>query len=246
MPPPPPAAGGAKKKSTTWIVLVIILDGGIGYDRLLGGAGDDILLGGSGTDTIDGGTGADTMDGGIGNDVYVVDDTGDLVIEAADGGTDAVKATVSYTLAANVENLRLAGTDAIAGYGNDLSNSMVGNDADNFLFGGLGNDRIDGGLGNDTIVGGANADVLKGGEGSDTFLFSAGFGRDVVADFSVADDTIAFDIATLDSFDQLSMKESGGNVVIAVTKTDSITIAGTTIDELSEHRDHFVFHADFV
>ena len=40
------------------------------------------ITGNSGDDTIDGGAGADTMAGGAGNDVYYVDNTGDVVVEA--------------------------------------------------------------------------------------------------------------------------------------------------------------------
>ena len=71
---------------------------------------------------LDGGAGADTMSGGAGNDTYVVDDAGDVVTEAAGEGTDTVRARVSYTLGANVENLTLTGTGAINGTGNALDN----------------------------------------------------------------------------------------------------------------------------
>jgi hypothetical protein len=49
------------------------------------------------------------MIGGAGNDTYLVDDTGDLIAENSGEGTDLVRASVSYTLAANVENLTLTG-----------------------------------------------------------------------------------------------------------------------------------------
>ena len=39
-----------------------------------------------------GGTGADTLTGGAGNDTYVVDNTGDVVIEKANEGIDTVRA----------------------------------------------------------------------------------------------------------------------------------------------------------
>ena len=40
--------------------------------------------------TLNGGAGADAMAGGAGNDTYVVDNIGDIVIEAASAGTDRV------------------------------------------------------------------------------------------------------------------------------------------------------------
>ena len=76
-----------------------------GNDKLYGLGGDDDLDGGDGNDILDGGTGADSMTGGIGNDVYVVDDAGDLVIEASGGGSDLVYTFITYTLPAEVERL---------------------------------------------------------------------------------------------------------------------------------------------
>ena len=58
------------------------LAGGIFDDHLYGLAGNDTLTGNAGNDYLDGGTGADTMKGGAGNDTYVVDNIGDMVIEA--------------------------------------------------------------------------------------------------------------------------------------------------------------------
>ena len=60
----------------------------------------------------------------MGNDTYVVDNTGDVVTENADEGIDTVQATVTYTLAANVENLTLTGSGNINGTGNTLNNMI--------------------------------------------------------------------------------------------------------------------------
>ena len=100
--------------------------------------------------SLDGGAGVDAMTGGIGNDTYVVDN-GDVVSEAAGGGTDRVPA-VTYSLATNVENLTLTGTAAINGTGNTLANTLTGNAAANILDGGAGADTMIGGAGNDVYV----------------------------------------------------------------------------------------------
>ena len=77
---------------------------------ITGGAGNDTLNGGAGNDTLDGGLGSDSMIGGAGNNIYIVDDAGDTVIEAANEGTDEIRTTLaSYTLIANVENLHRHG-----------------------------------------------------------------------------------------------------------------------------------------
>ena len=69
------------------------------------------LTGNSGDNSIDGAAGGnDTMSGGAGDDTYVVDSTSDVVTEGASAGTDLIQASVSYTAAANVENLTLTGS----------------------------------------------------------------------------------------------------------------------------------------
>src|SRR5690606_34164791 len=85
------------------------LDGGYHNDTLNGGDGDDILWGGAGHDIMSGGAGADRMTGAGGNDTYHVDNAGDRIAEADNGGMDHVIANVSHTLAAHVENVT-AGT----------------------------------------------------------------------------------------------------------------------------------------
>ena len=57
------------------------LTGNAASNRLDGLEGDDTLTGGAGNDTLDGGPGADSMRGGAGNDLYIVNDSGDSVIE---------------------------------------------------------------------------------------------------------------------------------------------------------------------
>jgi Ca2+-binding RTX toxin-like protein len=107
-----------------------------GDDTLTGGALADELLGFAGDDELDGGAGADTMAGGADNDTYIVDNVGDRVTEAPDGGdADAVESSIAYTLGANVENLELTGT-AASGTGNAANNTLIGNDAANVLAGG--------------------------------------------------------------------------------------------------------------
>lgn len=150
------------------------LSGEDGNDSLYGLLGDDLLRGGAGNDLLDGGAGADTMFGGIGNDSYVVDDAGDVVIEALNEGTDSISASISFTLAQNVENLTLTGAGAINGSGNELSNTVTGNSADNILSGFDGNDTLAGGGGNDVLLGGAGNDVLNGGAGADSMAGGAG------------------------------------------------------------------------
>jgi Ca2+-binding RTX toxin-like protein len=164
-----------------------ILNGGEGADTLYGGQGDDQLFGsldtdqlfgGQGNDLLNGGAGADGMTGNAGDDIYFVNDAGDTVTELAGGGVDMVNAAISYTLAAEVENLSLLGTADLNGTGNGLANSITGNSGDNVLSGGVGNDQLFGGLGNDQLFGGADADQLFGGGGDD--VLAGGVGNDTL------------------------------------------------------------------
>ena len=141
---------------------------------------DNVLTGNSAANTLSGGTGADTMMGGAGNDTYVIDNTLDVIIENLNEGTDLVKSSVTYILAANVENLILTGTAAINGTGNELNNSLTGNAAANNLSGGLGNDILNGGLGADSMIGGLGDDSYYIDNAGDTVLENAGEGNDIV------------------------------------------------------------------
>lgn len=129
-------------------------------NRLTGNAGDNLL---------DGGLGADVMAGGAGNDRYIVDNSGDTVVELADAGIDSVLSSISFVLPEHVENLTLTGDAAIDGSGNALDNILVGNDSANALSGGAGNDELVGNGGNDVLDGGAGADRMAGGVGDDTY-----------------------------------------------------------------------------
>jgi Ca2+-binding RTX toxin-like protein len=121
---------------------------GIEQFDVLGSAFADDLRTGGGADTIDGGAGADTMAGGAGDDFYLVDNTGDVIIEFAGGGFDSVQSKVSYTLGAEVETLTLLGS-AVSGTGNGSANIIIGNSGANIIDGGAGADRMAGEGGND-------------------------------------------------------------------------------------------------
>ena len=139
--------GGAGTDTLSWFEN---LTGSAFNDVLTGSTAANVLMGLAGDDTLNGGAGADTMSGGLGNDTYVVDNAGDVVTENANEGTDTVQAAVTYTLAANVENLTLTGTSSINGTGNALDNVIVGNSGNNVLAGLGGADTLDGGTGTDT------------------------------------------------------------------------------------------------
>jgi Ca2+-binding RTX toxin-like protein len=164
--------------------------------RLTGGSGNNRLIGNAGSNMLDGGAGADTLDGGAGNDIYIVDNAGDTIIDAA--GIDTVFRKLSGTLSASMENLTAAaGTAALALTGNALANVITGNVGANALKGAAGDDVLSGGLGNDKLYGGLGKDVLTGGAGKDIFVFDTKPNKatnlDKILDFRVKDDTIWLD-----------------------------------------------------
>ena len=171
------------------------LTGNASRNILTGNAAANELQGLGGNDTLNGGAGADTLNGGAGNDLYFVDNLLDVVVEAAGPGqgVDSVRATLAagatFTLAPNVENGSLLGVTAANLTGNAGNNVLTGNTKANTLSG-LGGD--------DTLIGGSGLDRLEGGAGSDVFRFNAAVtaaNRDLVVDFSAADDTVQLENA---------------------------------------------------
>jgi Ca2+-binding RTX toxin-like protein len=162
-----------------------------------GNSFNNVLTGNSGNNILDGKAGADTMMGGAGNDTYWVDDAGDVIVEAVNEGTDLVRASISYSLAAfeNVENLTLLGTDALLSVGNTLNNYLTGNSGNNTLMGGTGNDTLDGGVGNDSMVGGTGDDTYFVNSAGDIIVELAGEGEDTVR--SSINYTLGFNLENL-------------------------------------------------
>jgi len=168
------------------------ISGGTGDDTLMGGLGRDSLSGGDGNDWLDGGAHVDLMRGGAGDDTYVVDRTGDRVLEDADGGIDTVLSHArAFKLGANVENGQIVSTERA---------HMNGNALDNVIYAGTGNNIMNGGAGTDTVsyefgvTGDAGVRVSLGGGVQDT----GGSGRDKVHNFenlvgSVNDDWLGGD-----------------------------------------------------
>ncbi|MDD1444150.1 calcium-binding protein, partial [Dolichospermum sp. ST_sed3] len=89
---------------------------------ILGNSANNIIFGNAGNDTLDGGGGSDALIGGAGDDIYIVDSTTDIITENANGDTDTIQSSVTFTLTTNVENLTLTGTAAINGTGNAGNN----------------------------------------------------------------------------------------------------------------------------
>jgi hypothetical protein len=116
-----------------------------------GNAANNTIIGNTADNILTGRDGIDTLIGGTGNDSYVVDTTTDVISESAEGGTDTIQSSVTFSIASltNIEKLTLTGTSAINGTGNAANNTITGNTANNILMGGNGSDTLTGGLGVD-------------------------------------------------------------------------------------------------
>ena len=136
--------------------------------------------GSNGADTLYSSGGPNTLIGLGGNDFYYINNTGDVVTEAANGGYDAVMASVSYTLSTNVEAMYMNGS-GLTGTGNSSANTLITLGA-NTLVGGGGNDTFEffAGSANGATV--ADFDRRRGGCPGVQRLRHRGAGRDLQPD----------------------------------------------------------------
>jgi serralysin len=168
-----------------------------------------------------------------------------VTIENAKGGSKGDKITgndVRNVLTGN------GGYDTILGNnGNDVLNGNKGNDR---MFGGLGKDNLLGGKGadnlfgnkgNDTIKGGQGADKIRGEKGTDqlygnggadTFIYKAGYHKDVIHDF--ADDVDTLQVSGHGTLADVlgDAKEQNGNVIFDFGGGDIINVKNITIAEI--------------
>ena len=121
--------------------------------------------------------------------------------------------------------------DAIrGGYSNDNLDGNQGNDFlygegdDDYITGGTGNDFLDGGTGHDDLYGNDGDDVLigregddflKGGKGNDKYVFSLGFGSDVIDDLSYGEDIDTVVFSDIES-SRVSLSKQGEDLVLTV------------------------------
>ncbi|WP_176472303.1 M10 family metallopeptidase, partial [Pseudomonas sp. Irchel 3H7] len=143
-----------------------------------GNDGKNVITGNAGNNLLDGYGGADTLIGGTGNDIYVVDNAGDIILESSTLASeiDTVRASVSWGLGNNLENLELLGSGNVNATGNSLDNVLTGNASDNVLDGLAGLDTLIGGAGNDAYIidQAGELDLAKenANEGNDTLILN--------------------------------------------------------------------------
>jgi Ca2+-binding RTX toxin-like protein len=245
--------------------------GGAGNDRITGGVGSTFILGEDGNDwlkagsvpggfggfgglgSVYGGAGNDTLVSGMGgggfagdegDDTYIIHDVLVFLVEAAGGGNDVIRTTVSLDLsggefpgndAGEFETIRVTGSTGLSITGTATDNRIVGNSGTDTLSGGGGDDRIEGWRGADVLSGGTGADTLIGGRDADQFVFATGFAADVVVDFKVDIDVINLTgLGIVTSFADLAglMQQVGRNVVIDAGDGDVLTLSNVRLTAL--------------
>lgn len=158
-----------------------VMRGNAAGNILRGYDGTDTLFGNDGNDWLEGGFGSlDTLRGGRGDDTYVVTDFDDIW-EDVNQGSDTVRSSVRWVLAANFESLVLTGAANVNGFGNELANTLTGNSGNNYLAGQLASDTLQGGAGNDFYaLGDVNAPNPFSIPRFDTVIEVANAGSDTV------------------------------------------------------------------
>lgn len=119
----------------------------------------------------------------------------------------------TYKLTDGADRARgFGGNDKIYGFGgSDVLSGDKGNDK---LFGGNGADSLYGNSGADTLLGETGIDILRGGAGADVFAFtkSGATNRDIIIDFSAADDALHFDNNAFTAFAYTGQLKASGFV----------------------------------
>ncbi|PPS39837.1 endonuclease/exonuclease/phosphatase family protein [Chroococcidiopsis sp. TS-821] len=139
----------------------------------------------------------------------------------------------------------------LGGIGNDYLNAADGT-GNNQLYGGIGNDTLFAGGTHDQLYGQFGNDVLYAGNGGN--FLSGGFGNDqfwialnqlpetanTITDFNLGNNVLGISgVAEINSFDDLTITQSGANTVIRALNQDIAVLTGVQANTLNSNR--FVF-----
>jgi Ca2+-binding RTX toxin-like protein len=128
-----------------------------------------------------------------------------------------------------------AGDDVLDGGKGKIIGNVNGGDGNDILRTGGGNQEIDGGANNDIIDGGKGVDELRGGAGLDRFVFSTGYGKDEIMDFSSESDLIDIsDWKAISDFqDMLSHAQNKSGDVWIIAGRDTLIIDNAVKNDLA-------------
>jgi Ca2+-binding RTX toxin-like protein/methionine-rich copper-binding protein CopC len=221
--------------------------------NLTGNALANVLTGNAEANVLEGGAGSDTLIGGEGNDTYMVDHTGDVVIEAANAGKDLVMVAIataggSYTLTEEVENATLQNTVAFNLNGNALGNRLIGNGVANMLTGFGGDDTMTGGLGIDTFnvdsgtdtitdLGKGGGDILKVSEGATanatvTAFWTATTATSNHGTANITTNGLGINLGAVVTGNGYNVTNTGQGTIVTGSGLADVLSGGTSIDTL--------------
>ena len=167
--------------------------------------------------------------------------------ESQDSTGDTQWALVSGGGASFAETNTFADNDVEFAYaeGGDRVDTIHGFDGGAYLNGHGSNDILFGGDGDDILVGGRRRDTMTGNEGSDTFIFNFGDDLDTITDFefgSTGDLFVIMGNPDVDSFDDLTLTQSGDDVRVRYGSNSTVVLENTDLTEINA--DNFVFDPD--
>ncbi|MDF8335013.1 family 16 glycosylhydrolase [Novosphingobium cyanobacteriorum] len=192
------------------------------------GTGSIVGTGNELDNLLKGGAGQDFLTGLGGNDTYIINSTGDQVIEADNGGIDTIRTDLTtYKLSTNLENLAYTGNRAFTGTGNSAANAISG---------GALNDRLDGQAGADTLAGLAGNDTYVVDNINDVVLENPGEGLDRIlakVTFTASDNVETIQLSTSKSINATGnalantlVGNGGANVLDGRAGADVLTGGG--------------------
>lgn len=232
------------------------LNGNDGDDQLFGGDGRDRLTGGNGRDTLTGDSGDDTLDGGDGDDVfsdgdgrdsvrlgrgadtYIAGRGSDNISDQSDrtGAIDVadysqINTAVSFDIvqsirAATVNESGIVDNDSLSGVEVIIGTALD----DTFTF-------RDSGINSIVQPGTRFGFEVSGGEGADTFVsnnrsaFTGDAAAPIVTDFSLGEDRLGFDAASLHIGELVPVLDENGDPVIEIIDLGDGTVIEVPLEE---------------
>jgi Ca2+-binding RTX toxin-like protein len=200
-----------------------------GNDSLVGNAGQDTLVATSGADTLVAGSGIATLLGGTSTDLFVVDNTADVVIATGTHGADTIQSSVSYTVPTSVNTLVLSGSANLVGTAVGGNNSLVGNAGSDTLVGGTGTDTLVAGAGPTTLIGGSASDVFVVNSTSDV-IENAAAGSQVDASYTYSLSSAINYLTLTGSANLVGTGNTGADIITANAGNDTL-VSGSGVDE---------------